>query len=182
VVGTLGEAPEDVVVVADPDQARTVQVRDPERVSYAMQTTLSVDEAERTAAVLRERFPALSAPHRGDICYATTNRQHAVREVASAADLVLVLGSQTSSNSLRLVEVAEAGGTPARLVDDAEQVDLRWLAGARRVGISAGASAPPPLVDELVTTLAGLGAVSVVESSAVTEDVTFALPKEVSQP
>jgi 4-hydroxy-3-methylbut-2-enyl diphosphate reductase len=181
VVGTRGEAPGHVIVVADPDEAARVEVPDPTRVSYVMQTTLAVEEAAETAAVLRARFPVLAAPHTDDICYATTNRQHAIRTVARETDLVVVLGSQNSSNSLRLAEVAEAEGTPARLVDDAGDVDLRWLAGVRRVGVTAGASAPPALVDELVTALSGLGSLTVRESTTRTEDVQFSLPKEVSR-
>ncbi|HET8616864.1 MAG TPA: 4-hydroxy-3-methylbut-2-enyl diphosphate reductase [Actinomycetales bacterium] len=180
VVGTRGEAPSNVVVVADPDAASRVDVRDPEHVSYVMQTTLAVDEAEQTAAVLRQRFPALSAPRKDDICYATTNRQLAVRAIARESDLVLVLGSQNSSNSHRLAEVAEAEGAPSYLVDDASDVDLRWLAGARRVGITAGASAPSRLVDDLVRCLSGLGPVRVRETQVVDEDVRFTLPREVS--
>ncbi|MGY1708752.1 4-hydroxy-3-methylbut-2-enyl diphosphate reductase [Geodermatophilus sp. SYSU D00758] len=180
VVGTVGEAPGAVRVVGDVDAARTVAVPDPQRVAYVMQTTLAVDEAERIAAVLRERFPALQAPRRDDICYATTNRQQAVRAVAAASDLVLVVGSGNSSNSRRLVEVAERAGCPAALVEDAGRVDLRRLAGARRVGITAGASAPPSLVDELVAGLSGLGPVTVREEHVVDEDVRFALPQEVS--
>ncbi|MGH3411773.1 MAG: 4-hydroxy-3-methylbut-2-enyl diphosphate reductase [Marmoricola sp.] len=181
VVGTRGEAPGNVLVVADPDEAERVEVPDPDNVAYVMQTTLAVDEAAETAAVLRRRFPVLAAPHKDDICYATTNRQQAVREVARESELVIVLGSQNSSNSLRLAEVAEAEGTPARLVDDASEVELAWLAGVRRVGITAGASAPPALVDQLVTCLSGLGHVSVRDSNTVSEDVSFALPKEVSK-
>jgi 4-hydroxy-3-methylbut-2-enyl diphosphate reductase len=179
VVGTRGEATDHVVVVADPDEAERVEVPDPTRVSYVMQTTLAVDEAAETAAVLRKRFPVLSAPHKDDICYATTNRQQAVRDIARETDLVLVLGSQNSSNSQRLAEVAEAAGTPAQLVDDATGVDLAWLAGVRRVGITAGASAPPSLVDELTQSLAGLGPVHIHEHGDPVEDVEFALPKEV---
>ncbi|MCZ2805409.1 4-hydroxy-3-methylbut-2-enyl diphosphate reductase [Modestobacter sp. VKM Ac-2983] len=180
VEGTVGEAPDDVVVVADVDEARAVAVRDPERVSYAVQTTLAVDEAEAVAAVLRDRFPALRAPRRDDICYATTNRQQAVRALAAQADLVLVVGSSNSSNSVRLVEVARRAGCPAHLVEDAGQVDLRWLAGAGRIGLSAGASAPPHLVDDLVTCLSGLGPVRVQDVHVTDEDVTFTLPPEVS--
>jgi 4-hydroxy-3-methylbut-2-enyl diphosphate reductase len=181
VVGTRGEAPDHVVVVADPDEAARVSVPDPERVSYVMQTTLAVDDAAETAAVLRERFPALAGPHTDDICYATTNRQQAVREVASMTDLVVVVGSPNSSNSQRLVEVAEAAGTPAHLVDDVSEVELSWLAGVRRVGITAGASAPPALVDEVVRSLAGLGPVHVREHGDVVEDIAFAVPKELSR-
>ena len=180
VVGTLGEAPDRVLVVADPDEAARVQVPDADRLAYAMQTTLAVDEAAETVAVLRDRFPAIQGPHSDDICYATTNRQRAVRRVAEESDLVLVLGSQNSSNSRRLAEVSEAVGTPARLVDDAADVQLTWLAGVRRVGITAGASAPPALVDELVTALGGLGPTRVRPVGDAFEDVSFSLPKEVT--
>jgi 4-hydroxy-3-methylbut-2-enyl diphosphate reductase len=182
VEGTVGEAPDDVVVVADAGQARTVAVRDPERVSYAVQTTLATDEAEEVARVLRARFPALRAPRRDDICYATTNRQQAVRALAGACDLVLVVGSANSSNSVRLVEVAERAGVPAALVEDAGQVDLRRLAGISRVGVTAGASAPPHLVEELVRCLSGLGPVSVREEHVTDEDVTFSLPTQPDPP
>ena len=181
VVGTMGEAPGNVIVVADPAEAETVQVPDPEKVAYAMQTTLAVEEAEQTASVLRRRFPALAGPRKDDICYATSNRQVAVREIARKSDLVIVLGSQNSSNSKRLAEVSEGEGTRAVLVDDAGDVELGWLAGIARVGITAGASAPPALVNELVQNLSGLGPVTVSENGTLVEDVSFALPKEVSQ-
>ena len=181
VVGTAGEAPENVIVVAGPAEAETVQVPDPSRVAYAMQTTLAVEEAAETAAVLERRFPALVGPRSDDICYATSNRQAAVREIARRSDLVVVLGSQNSSNSRRLAEVAEAQGARSVLVDETGDVQLGWLAGVGRIGITAGASAPPGLVDDLVRGLSGLGPVSVTESEAVTENVRFALPKEVSQ-
>jgi 4-hydroxy-3-methylbut-2-enyl diphosphate reductase len=180
VEGTVGEAPADIVVVEDEAMAHTVTAPDPGRVSYAMQTTLAVDEAERIAAVLRGRFPAISAPRRDDICYATTNRQRAIRAVAAGTDLVLVVGSENSSNSRRLAEVAARAGTPAHLVDDVGGIDLTWLRGARRVGVSAGASAPPELVDEVVSCLSGLGPVAVSTTTTGTEDVVFTLPKEVS--
>jgi len=179
VVGTVGEAPGSVVVVADPDEAMTAEAVDPERVSYVMQTTLAVDEAEKTATILRERFPALNAPRKDDICYATTNRQQAVRGVARNSDLVLVLGSRNSSNSQRLVEVARGEGTPAYLVDDLSHVDLAWLEGVGRVGITAGASAPPHLVEEAAAGLAGLGRVTLQETETVAERVRFTLPREV---
>jgi 4-hydroxy-3-methylbut-2-enyl diphosphate reductase len=182
VIGTTGEAPDNVIVVADPAEAETVQVPDPGRVAYAMQTTLAVEEADRTAAVLRRRFPALAGPRKDDICYATSNRQTAVRELARRSDLVIVLGSQNSSNSKRLAEVAEAEGTRSVLVDDAGDVQLGWLAGTTRIGVTAGASAPPALVDDLVRALSGLGPVTVTESGTLTEDVRFALPREVSHP
>jgi 4-hydroxy-3-methylbut-2-enyl diphosphate reductase len=180
VVGTRGEAPSDVIVVADPDEAARVEVPDPDRLAYVMQTTLAVDEAADTVAVLRDRFPSILGPHNDDICYATTNRQRAVRRVAGEADLVLVLGSQNSSNSKRLAEVSEAAGTPARLVDDASDVELSWLSGVRRLGVTAGASAPPLLVDELVSALSGLGSAVVRPIGDPTEDVSFSLPKEVT--
>ena len=180
VEGTVGEAPEQVVVVEDVAAARSVQPRDAEHVAYAMQTTLAADEAEEIAVVLRDRFPGLAGPRRDDICYATTNRQRAVRAVAREADLVLVVGSPNSSNSLRLVEVAGREGAPAHLVDDVGELDLRWLAGVHRVGITAGASAPDHLVDEVVSCLSGLGPVTVTTATTGTENVSFTLPKEVS--
>jgi 4-hydroxy-3-methylbut-2-enyl diphosphate reductase len=180
VVGTVGEAPSRVVVVEDVAAAARVTAPDPGRVAYAMQTTLAVDEAEEIAGVLRSRFPALQAPRREDICYATTNRQQAVRALSSACDLVLVVGSANSSNSLRLVEVAARAGVEAHLVEDLSEVDLAWLAGARTVGVTAGASAPPHLVDDVVAGLAGLGPVSVRESSVGAENIQFTLPSSVS--
>lgn len=179
VVGTRGEAPGHVRVVADARDAGRVSVPDPGKVAYVMQTTLAVEEAEETAAVLRERFPALSAPRKGDICYATSNRQQAVRAIARESDLVLVLGSPNSSNSHRLVEVAAGEGVEAHLVDDAAEVELRWLVDRSRIGISAGASAPPALVDELIRCVSGLGPTRVLESSVVEENVQFTLPREV---
>jgi 4-hydroxy-3-methylbut-2-en-1-yl diphosphate reductase len=180
VEGTVGEAPEHVIVVNDAAEASRVTPRDATRVAYAMQTTLAVDEADEIADVLRQRFPTLRGPRRDDICYATTNRQQAVRAIAADCDLMLVVGSDNSSNSLRLVEVAEREGVPARLVDDAGKVDLRLLAGAARIGLTAGASAPPHLVDDLVITLGGLGSLAVREPSAPPENFHFTLPKEVS--
>ncbi|MFC5995793.1 4-hydroxy-3-methylbut-2-enyl diphosphate reductase [Pseudonocardia hispaniensis] len=180
VQGTVGEAPADVVVVEDREAAMRVQARDPDRVAYAMQTTLAVDEAEQIAAILRGRFPALVGPRTDDICYATTNRQRAVRAIAGNADLVLVVGSANSSNSKRLVEVASREGVPAHLIDDVDDLELSWLAGAPRIGVSAGASAPEHLVSELVTCLTGFGPTTVTANSTVTEDVAFTLPKEVS--
>jgi 4-hydroxy-3-methylbut-2-enyl diphosphate reductase len=180
VVGTVGEAPGRVVVVDDVAAASNAVASDPDRVAYVMQTTLAVDEAEVIAGELRTRFPSLVAPRSDDICYATSNRQVAVRDIAGHCDVVLVVGSANSSNSQRLVEVAERAGVAAYLVDDASDVRLDWLNGARAVGITAGASAPPRLVDDLVACLRGLGAVDVHEHHSVTEDVTFTLPREVS--
>jgi 4-hydroxy-3-methylbut-2-en-1-yl diphosphate reductase len=180
VQGSLGEAPENVIVVPDAHTAHHVQPRDPSRVAYTMQTTLAVDEAQEIAAILSDRFPALNAPRTDDICYATTNRQHAVREIARQVDRVLVVGSPNSSNSVRLVEVAQREGVPAHLIDDVSEIDLRWLADTRRLGITAGASAPSHLVDQIVHCLGGLGPLSTDELRLVDEDVTFALPREMS--
>lgn len=179
VVGTRGEAPDNVVVVSDPEEAAQVDVWDRDRVSYVMQTTLAVEEANRTVDVLQDRFPSLAGPRTDDICYATTNRQRAVGSIAEESDLVLVLGSQNSSNSHRLAEVAENAGARAELVDDPADVDLDWLVGAARIGITAGASAPPHLVDDLVGCLSGLGETLVQETTTVSEDVRFTLPREV---
>ena len=178
VEGTLGEAPDDVVVVEDVAAAATVEPRDPDRVAYAMQTTLAVDESEEIARVLRSRFPALAAPPSEDICYATTNRQRAVRALAARADLVLVVGSPNSSNSRRLAEVAGRAGARAHLLDDAGELDPAWLAGARHVGVTAGASAPQHLVEELVSCLAGFGPITTTTTTTAVEDVRFALPRE----
>jgi 4-hydroxy-3-methylbut-2-enyl diphosphate reductase len=155
--GTSGEAPDATVLVQDLHDAERVQAPDPERVTYLTQTTLAVDETEEIVATLRKRFPALRGPSSDDICYATTNRQQAVREVARQSDVLLVVGSRTSSNSLRLVEVAEREHTPAYLVDDETDVDLDWIAGAETVGVSAGASAPESLVRRLIDSIAALG-------------------------
>ncbi len=177
--GTMGERPEQTVLVEDVDDVAALEVTDPERVSYLVQTTLSAHEVDGIVAALRERFPALAAPPTDDICYATTNRQDALTAVAADADLVLVVGSQNSSNSRRLVETATRLGTPAHLVDDARDVALPWLAGAGTVGLTAGASAPQSLVDDVVAALAGLGPVTTRHREVVTEDIRFTLPKEV---
>jgi 4-hydroxy-3-methylbut-2-enyl diphosphate reductase len=179
VVGTVGEAPDRVRVIADEDEAWSVTVDDPDHVAYVTQTTLAVEQAETIAGILRERFPRMSEPRHDDICYATSNRQRAVREIAAECDLVLVVGSANSSNSRRLVEVARGMNTAAYLVDDATGVQPRWLAGVRRVGLTAGASAPDHLVAEIAAALEGFGNVAVREHHAVEENVHFALPKEV---
>ncbi|WP_277832413.1 4-hydroxy-3-methylbut-2-enyl diphosphate reductase [Speluncibacter jeojiensis] len=181
VEGTLGEEPADTVLVQSVHDAERVQVRDPERVAYLMQTTLAADEAADVVNVLRERFPSLRGPDSDDICYATTNRQRAVRAVARQSDLVLVAGSENSSNSRRLVEVAQREGTEAHLVDDAGQVSLDWLARARTIGISAGASAPAEVVDEIVAALGALGRIRIDTHETTTEKINFTLPKEVRQ-
>jgi 4-hydroxy-3-methylbut-2-enyl diphosphate reductase len=178
--GTSGEAPESIVVVESLDEVDGVAAADPERVSFLTQTTLAVDETNEIVAALGRRYPALRGPRSDDICYATTNRQQAVREIARESDLVLVVGSQTSSNSLRLVEVARREGTPAYLVDDEGDVDVAWLDGAATVGITAGASAPDGLVHRLVDALATLGPVEVAERTTTTESLQFRLPREVA--
>jgi 4-hydroxy-3-methylbut-2-enyl diphosphate reductase len=179
VEGTLGEAPAHTILVQDVAAAWTVEVPDPARVSYLTQTTLAVDETEEIVAVLRARFPALRGPASDDICYATTNRQHALTAIAGEADLVLVVGSANSSNSVRLVELARRGGTPAYLIDDVGDIRPEWLDGVRVVGLTAGASAPPRLVDEVV---AALGPDTVVERETATESIQFTLPTAVRPP
>ncbi|MFC6093157.1 4-hydroxy-3-methylbut-2-enyl diphosphate reductase [Saccharothrix lopnurensis] len=176
VEGTLGEAPERIVLVGSVADVEALDVPDPGRVSYLTQTTLAVDETAEVLAALRARFPALKGPPSADICYATTNRQEAVREVAHEADLVLVVGSANSSNSVRLVELARRMGTPAHLVDDAADIRLEWLEGVRVVGLSAGASAPPRLVDEVIE---ALGAWDVQVRETARETIQFTLPAAV---
>ena len=157
VEGTLGEAPDSMVLVQTPEDVARLRPRDSERVAYLMQTTLSVDEAAEVSSALRERFPAMRAPGSDDICYATTNRQAAVRAVAADSDLVLVAGSANSSNSVRLVETCERAGTPAHLIDSAADIQLGWLTGVSTIGLTAGASAPPAVVEEIISALSGLG-------------------------
>jgi 4-hydroxy-3-methylbut-2-enyl diphosphate reductase len=176
VEGTMGEAPEAMVLVQTPQDVAALAG---DKIAYLMQTTLSVDEASSVAGALRERFPDVRGPGSDDICYATTNRQAAVRAIAAAADLVLVAGSKNSSNSVRLVETCERAGTPAYLIDGASDIELDWLAGATRIGVTAGASAPPAVVSEIVSALSGLGPVSVSERVTTTESIRFGLPKEV---
>ncbi len=179
VVGTAGEAPARVRLVDGADGAADVEVRDPSKVVWLSQTTLSVDETEQTVNALRERFPALLDPPSDDICYATQNRQAAVKVIATEADLVIVVGSPNSSNSVRLVDVAKDYGAPAAyLVDDAGEVDERWLDGVTTVGVTSGASVPEELVSAVLDTLAGHGFGSVEEVEAVEEHMTFALPRE----
>lgn len=179
--GTLGEVPGRIQLVESPDDVARVQADDPSRVSFLMQTTLAVDDAADTVTALRERFPLIESSTTDDICYATTNRQQAVQAIADDTDLVIVLGSPNSSNSLRLVEVARRAGTTAHLADDATQIRPEWLEGRPRIGITAGASAPPHLVDEVVGMLQALGPVSVTERIHTVEEITFTLPKGVSQ-
>jgi len=177
--GTFGEAPARTHVIANADEVASLQVEDPERVAYLTQTTLAIDETNGVVDALRDRFPALVGPASSDICYATQNRQDAVRALAADCDAVLVVGSGNSSNSRRLVEVAERAGCPALLVEDAGDILPERLVGAHRVGLTAGASAPEALVEGVVRALAGLGDVSVSEREVAREDVRFKLPPEV---
>jgi 4-hydroxy-3-methylbut-2-enyl diphosphate reductase len=176
VEGTLGEAPERTVLVQTAEDARAVRVADPDRVSYLTQTTLAVDETAEVVDALRARFPALHNAPSDDICYATTNRQLALSAIADEADLVLVVGSLNSSNSRRLVELASRQGTDGHLIDDASDIRPEWLAGVRVIGLTAGASAPPKLVEDVIGTLAGLGPVAAVEREITRETIHFTLP------
>jgi 4-hydroxy-3-methylbut-2-enyl diphosphate reductase len=176
VVGTTGQAPGRTILVQTPEEARTLQLADPDRVSYLTQTTLSVDETNEIIRVLHDRFPAMSGPPREDICYATQNRQDAVKEIAQRADVVLVIGSDNSSNSNRLAEVARELGTPAYLVDDETEVDLAWLGDADVVGLTSGASAPEWLVDQMLGWLAGRGFAEVEQVTLTEESLRFSLP------
>ncbi|MGQ0669216.1 MAG: 4-hydroxy-3-methylbut-2-enyl diphosphate reductase [Actinomycetota bacterium] len=176
VVGTTGQAPERTILVQSPEEARLVEVPDPEGVSYLTQTTLSVDETNEIIEVLRKRFPAIQGPPRDDICYATQNRQDAVKEIARRSDVVLVIGSDNSSNSNRLAEVSRELGTPAYLVDDETEVDPAWLDGAEVVGLTSGASAPEWLVERMVGYLEEQGATEVEEILLTEENVRFSLP------
>jgi 4-hydroxy-3-methylbut-2-enyl diphosphate reductase len=180
VEGTRGEAADSIRLVEDVAAAGRVSARDPGRVAYLTQTTLAVDETDEIVARLRERFPALRGPASEDICYATSNRQNAVRAVARECDVVLVAGSETSSNSKRLVEVARREGARAYLVDDETEVDVAWLAGAATVGITAGASAPERIVHRLVGALAALGPVDVEERTQTVESLRFRLPRDIA--
>ncbi|HET7173379.1 MAG TPA: 4-hydroxy-3-methylbut-2-enyl diphosphate reductase [Nocardioidaceae bacterium] len=181
-VGTMGERPGRTVLIEGAADAETVEVADTDHVSYLVQTTLAADEVSGVVGILQRRFPKLRAPASDDICYATTNRQEALQAVAVDSDLSLVIGSRNSSNSMRLVEKSQRLGTPAYLIDDAGDIDLDWLVGTTTIGVTAGASAPTSLVDELLSALGGLGEVSVVERDVTTENVHFTLPKEVRQP
>jgi 4-hydroxy-3-methylbut-2-en-1-yl diphosphate reductase len=178
VEGTFGEAPERTHVIASPDEVEGLKVEDPERVAYLTQTTLAVDETDEVVDALRARFPGLTGPRASDICFATQNRQDAVRALAADCGLVLVVGSTNSSNSRRLVEVAERAGSPALLVEDASEIPPPRLIDVSRVGVTAGASAPESLVEGVVRAIDGLGGASVSERTVATEDVQFKLPVE----
>ena len=179
VVGTMGQLPEGVVkLIETVEDARAFTPKDPGNVAFATQTTLSVDDTAEIVAALRERFPEIAAPHKEDICYATTNRQEAVKAVAARADVLLVLGSANSSNSVRLVEVGKrSGARAAYLIDDAGKLDFAWLDGASTVGVTAGASAPEVLVQGLIDRLAEVFDVTVEDVDTVQETVSFKLPR-----
>ena len=179
VEGTFGEAPEHIQVVNSPEDVAGIQVRDPDRVVWLSQTTLSVDETLQTVQLLRERFPNLQDPPSDDICYATSNRQTAIKKIAPVSDLVIVVGSANSSNSVRLKEVAlEYGATRAERVDFAHQVDESWFEGVATVGVTSGASVPEVLVRQVLQLLADYGYGDVEEVVTAQEDILFSLPKE----
>src|SRR5438270_3671541 len=177
VEGTMGEAPENIVLVQTEDDVERLEVPDPERIAYISQTTLSVDETRAIINRLRRRFPAIVGPRTDDICYATTNRQAAVKQLAERCDLVLVIGSRNSSNSNRLVEVAREHGADSHLIDNEREVREEWLAGKRVVGITSGASAPDELVQRLVGFFRDRGTTDVDVLEVVQEDVRFLPPK-----
>ena len=177
VEGTMGQSPEGMHLVECEADVRTIEATDPSMLSYVTQTTLSVDDAESIVTLLKERFPLISGPKRDDICYATQNRQDAVKALASIADTVLVVGSAVSSNSNRLREVAELLGKKAYLIDRADQIDPAWLENVDRLGLTAGASAPELLVKEVINRLTELGASAITELPGVVESVYFPIPK-----
>ena len=183
VEGTMGQLPEGVVTLIEtPEDAERFEPRDAASLAYVTQTTLSLDDTAAIISVLKRRFPGLPDPHKEDICYATTNRQEAVKRIAADSDLVLVIGSPNSSNSVRLVEVARrAGAKVARLIDDASVVDWSWFDGVRTVGITAGASAPEPLIEALVAAIADRFDAEVSEDSGARETVTFKLPRVLAE-
>ncbi len=181
VEGTMGEAPDRIVLVETEDDVNELEVEDPAKLAYISQTTLSVDETRNIINRLRERFPAITGPRTDDICYATTNRQSAVKQMATECDLVLVIGSKNSSNSVRLVQVAQEHGAASHLIDNAAELRDEWLEGVGVVGISSGASAPEELVGALVQRFRDHGVEDVSEFEVMREDVRFMLPKTIRQ-
>jgi 4-hydroxy-3-methylbut-2-en-1-yl diphosphate reductase len=181
VVGTMGQLPEGAVALIETvEDARAFQPRDAANVAFVTQTTLSVDDTAEIVAALRARFPEIAAPHKEDICYATTNRQEAVKAIAARSEVLLVLGSANSSNSVRLAEVGQRSGARAYLIDDASALDLAWVKGARIVGVTAGASAPEVLVQGVIDRLSESFDVTVEEIDTARETVTFKLPRAVA--
>jgi len=181
VEGTTGEAPESIVLIETADEVESLEVPDPAKVAFITQTTLSVDETAEVIAALRAKFPAIVSSKSDDICYATTNRQIAVKQLARECELVLVIGSTNSSNSNRLVEVAREHGAASHLIDNHTQVEEAWLKDVETVGITSGASAPEELVERLVELFRERGASEVSELRTVHEDVRFMLPKEIRE-
>ncbi len=179
VEGTLGEAPERMVLVETAGDVEAMHVPDPSRVSYLTQTTLAVDETADVVSALRRRFPLVRGPGSDDICYATTNRQNALASIVTSSDLVLVVGSGNSSNSVRLVELAHRSGTPAHLIDGPADIRAEWLTDVEVIGLTAGASAPPRLVEAVVSALDGLGPVTAIERETARETMHFGLPPQV---
>src|SRR5581483_3248015 len=180
--GTFGEAPDRTVIVESADEAARLDLPPGTPAAYLTQTTLSVDETAEIVSVLRERFPALDGPNGEDICYATQNRQEAVKAIATRSELVLVVGSASSSNTIRMVEVAQAAGAQARLLPDASHLRPEWLAGVRTVGLSAGASAPEEPVDQVIERVGSLGFTDVETTVSATSSVVFASPWGLGQP
>ena len=182
VVGTLGQVPDKFHLVSSVEDVETLKVENSEHLSYVTQTTLSVDECSEIVEALNRRFPGIKGPHQEDICYATQNRQNAVKELAKFVDLILVIGSPNSSNSNRLRELAERFAVPAYLIDSYQDIQMEWLKDVEAVGVTAGASAPEILVNEVVAYLKGVGAQEVEELTVVEEDIEFLLPKELMMP
>ena len=182
VEGTMGQVKDGIYLVESAADVAGLEVSDPDMLAYVTQTTLSVDDAAAIVNALRARFPSIVGPKKDDICYATQNRQDAVKFMAPQSDLVLVVGSVNSSNSNRLREVAELLRVPAYLIDNAEAIDPNWIAGKKRIGVTAGASAPEVLVDAVIARLKEMGAASVKALDGVPERVTFPLPKELQSP
>jgi len=182
VIGTMGQIPGGVLLVETVADVARLQVRDPDQLAFVTQTTLSVDDTRAVIEALKARFPAIVGPNTRDICYATQNRQHAVRLLAGQVDRVLVIGAPNSSNSNRLREIADEVGVPAWLIEDASQLDPAWLAGAKAVGITAGASAPEHLVQDLIAAIGRLRPARIELLDGVTENVRFRLPAELAEP
>ena len=180
IVGTSGEAPDRTIVVDSVAAVDQLQVDDPDKLSFLTQTTLSLYDTQEIVARLRQKFPAIKGPASDDICYATQNRQEAVEQVAKDVDLILVVGSPNSSNSNRLVEVAQRSGVRAQLIDSAVDIDVRWLEGVARVGLTAGASAPEVLVEQVSQRLAEFGFTDQRDLDLIREDVRFTLPPELA--
>ncbi len=181
VEGTMGEAPQAIRLIQTVEEARTVSVENPDKVAVITQTTLSVDDTRAIIDVLRSRFPKLIAPAKDDICYATQNRQNAVKAITQEAEVILVIGAKNSSNSIRLTEVAQAAGRRAYLINDAREIQPGWFEGIRCVGVTSGASAPEHLVQEVVDALKRFGATEIEERELVQEDINFGLPSELMQ-